>query len=82
MEQNKNKAFATLDGVRLSDLRMWHVVTAICARCRWANRVAYNDLRRGIPLDTPLLDLAYRLRCARCRYRGADNRFNVTMPGG
>ena len=58
---------------RLEDLRNWHVVTAVCVRCRHRSVIEHRALKRGRPGYTRLTDLEHRLRCQRCGARGGHD---------
>jgi hypothetical protein len=58
---------------RLEDPRSWHVVTAVCVRCRHRSVIEHRALKRGRPAYTGLVDLQRKLRCRRCGARGGHD---------
>ena len=64
--------------VRLSDLRRWHMLTAVCSSCRHRTRMRLWQLTVGQPAHTWLADIEARLRCRRCGNRN-DNQVLVTV---
>ena len=64
--------------IRLSDLRSWHVLTAVCAECRHRTYLRLWQITAGRPHYTYLTDLEDKLRCQKCGNR-AGNRILVTI---
>jgi len=58
---------------RLDDLRSWHVVTAVCVRCRHRSVIEQRVLKRGRPAYTRLVDLQHKLCCRHCGARGGHD---------
>lgn len=58
--------------VKLRDLRNWHILTAVCPKCRHRARVRMWQLKVGRPDHTTLLDVQRLLRCTRCGNRDSN----------
>jgi DNA-directed RNA polymerase subunit RPC12/RpoP len=56
--------------VRLSDLRPYHILTAVCPVCSHKARKRLWQITAGLPSHTRLVDIDDRLRCMRCGPRG------------
>ena len=67
MERNVNSG--PVAGMRPSDLRDLHVITAACGRCGHRARVPADFLAWERPGATRLVDLAAKLRCMQCGNR-------------
>lgn len=64
--------------VRLSDLRPWYLLTAVCIICRHRRQMRLWQLKAGRPEHAWLMDVEDRLRCQRCGNR-EGNRVLVTV---
>jgi DNA-directed RNA polymerase subunit RPC12/RpoP len=56
--------------VRLSDLRPYHILTAVCPFCGHKARKRIWQITVGLSPHTRLIDIDDRLRCMRCGSRG------------
>jgi hypothetical protein len=56
--------------VRLSDLRPYHILTAVCP-CGRKTRKRLWQIMAGLSPHTRLVDIDDRLRCMRCGSRGS-----------
>jgi hypothetical protein len=66
---------------RLKDLCQWHIVEAICWRCKRSGPIDHRTLLRGRRPETRLVDLERHLRCTECDRLGvaADHTIVVRM---
>jgi hypothetical protein len=57
-------------GVRLGDLRPWHVLRVTCLACGRVESVDPKHLARRRAASTRLVDIEHRFRCRACGVRG------------
>jgi uncharacterized Zn finger protein len=69
---------APLYDFRVEDLRQWHIVEAICFRCRRTEEVRHELLTRGVRGSERLTVLFKKLKCTNCGNRD-DNRLSVRL---
>lgn len=69
---------APLYDFRVEDLRQWHIVEAICFRCRRTALVRHEAITRGVRGTERITNLFRKLKCTNCGNR-EDNRLAVRL---